>query len=166
MARQSKWRDGNLNWFKPLSFSHVFFSFSYCAQKQTNYFTWLIRSVRCFPFRIEVFTGCSQCRLHTKKKFSVYLAEVETDEDSDFDKEDNGQEDVLELNSSDHENFSEHYTELEEDGDSGNEIVMNSEWLSAIDGVQWRKTKFVLTAIILCRGFLDQNNQRKMWHAL
>ncbi|GBO41620.1 hypothetical protein AVEN_102685-1 [Araneus ventricosus] len=70
--------------------------------------------------QIEVFTGSSQCRLHTKKKLSVYLAEVATDEDSDFDKEDNGPEDILEVNFSDHENFSEHCTELEEDGDSGN----------------------------------------------
>ncbi|GBL73627.1 hypothetical protein AVEN_230633-1 [Araneus ventricosus] len=49
-----------------------------------------------------------------------FLAEVETDEDSDSDIEGNGHEDVLEENFSDHESFSEHYTESEEDGDSGN----------------------------------------------
>ncbi|GBO11947.1 hypothetical protein AVEN_242916-1, partial [Araneus ventricosus] len=46
-------------------------------------------------------------RLHT------LLAEVETDEDSDFD---NGHEKIFEDNLSDHENFSGHYP----DGDSGN----------------------------------------------
>ncbi|GBL83873.1 hypothetical protein AVEN_176797-1, partial [Araneus ventricosus] len=44
------------------------------------------------------------------------LAEVETDEDPDFEGEDNGSEDV-----SDHESFWEHETELEEDGDYENE---------------------------------------------
>ncbi|GBN02826.1 hypothetical protein AVEN_216786-1 [Araneus ventricosus] len=39
------------------------------------------------------------------------LAEVETDEDSNFDNEDNGPEDILEENFSDHESFSEHDTE-------------------------------------------------------
>ncbi|GBL99278.1 hypothetical protein AVEN_129041-1, partial [Araneus ventricosus] len=46
------------------------------------------------------------------------FAEIETDEDSDFD---NGPEDILEENFSDHESFSEHDTKSEEDGDSGNE---------------------------------------------
>ncbi|GBL96403.1 hypothetical protein AVEN_146839-1, partial [Araneus ventricosus] len=49
------------------------------------------------------------------------LAEVETDEDPDFDNEDNGPEDVLEENSSDHKSFCEHDTKSEEGGDSGNE---------------------------------------------
>ncbi|GBL90794.1 hypothetical protein AVEN_215535-1 [Araneus ventricosus] len=64
------------------------------------------------------------------------LAEVETDEDSDFDNEDNGAEDI------DHENFSEHDTESEREGDSGNEEVNNSEWFSSKDSVHWRETKF------------------------
>ncbi|GBM05095.1 hypothetical protein AVEN_210804-1 [Araneus ventricosus] len=48
------------------------------------------------------------------------LAEVETDEDSDFGNEDNGPEDVIEENFSDHESFSDNDTESEADGDSGN----------------------------------------------
>ncbi|GBL88599.1 hypothetical protein AVEN_195604-2-1, partial [Araneus ventricosus] len=42
----------------------------------------------------------------------------------------------------DHESFSEHDTESEENGDSGNEDVNNLEWFLSKDGVQWRKTKF------------------------
>ncbi|GBN97578.1 hypothetical protein AVEN_201563-1 [Araneus ventricosus] len=49
------------------------------------------------------------------------LAEVETDEGSDFENEDNGSENNLEDNFSDRESFCEHDTEWEEDGDSGNE---------------------------------------------
>ncbi|GBN68388.1 hypothetical protein AVEN_86441-1 [Araneus ventricosus] len=41
-----------------------------------------------------------------------------------------------------HESFSEHDTESEEDGDSGNEEINNLEWFSYKDGIQWRKTKF------------------------
>ncbi|GBL95871.1 hypothetical protein AVEN_227118-1 [Araneus ventricosus] len=83
---------------------------------QTSYFERLITTVRCCPFRIEVFTCCSQCRLHTKKKcLRKLLAEVETDEDPDFDNEDNGHENVLEEIFSDHESFCEHDTESEED---------------------------------------------------
>ncbi|GBL73821.1 hypothetical protein AVEN_163938-1, partial [Araneus ventricosus] len=44
-----------------------------------------------------------------------------TDEYPDFDNEDNGPENVLEDNFSDHKSFCEHDTESEEDGDSGNE---------------------------------------------
>ncbi|GBM89918.1 hypothetical protein AVEN_73905-1, partial [Araneus ventricosus] len=55
------------------------------------------------------------------------LAEVETDEDSDFGNEDNGPEDDLEENFSDRESFSEHDTEPEEDEDSLNEEVNSSE---------------------------------------
>ncbi|GBN60642.1 hypothetical protein AVEN_28771-1 [Araneus ventricosus] len=63
------------------------------------------------------------------ERLSKLLAEVETDEDPDFDNEDNGPEDHLEENFSDHESFGEHDTESEEDGDSGNEEGNNSEWL-------------------------------------
>ncbi|GBO05257.1 hypothetical protein AVEN_157488-1 [Araneus ventricosus] len=97
---------------------------------------------RYFPFRIDVFTCCSQCRLHTKKKWerlSKLLAEVETDEDPDFD---NGSEDVLEETFSDHESFCDHDTESEEDGDSGNEDVNNLELFSSKEGIECRKTKF------------------------
>ncbi|GBO11388.1 hypothetical protein AVEN_119189-1 [Araneus ventricosus] len=66
------------------------------------------------------------------------LAEVETDEDSDFDKEDNGPEEVLEENFSDHEIFSEHATKSEKGGDSENEEVNNSKWFASNCGVQNR----------------------------
>ncbi|GBL91908.1 hypothetical protein AVEN_164214-1 [Araneus ventricosus] len=66
-------------------------------------------------------------RLHT------FFAEVETDEDPDFD---NGEEDVLEDNFSDHESFSEHDTEMDEDGDSGNQEGKTLKWFSSKDGVQ------------------------------
>ncbi|GBN10730.1 hypothetical protein AVEN_208153-1 [Araneus ventricosus] len=49
------------------------------------------------------------------------LAEIETDEDSDFQNEDNGPENNLENNFSNHEIFSEHDTESEEDADFRNE---------------------------------------------
>ncbi|GBO07190.1 hypothetical protein AVEN_274885-1 [Araneus ventricosus] len=66
------------------------------------------------------------------------LAEVETDEDPDFDNEDNGcLEDILSY----HESFSEHDTMSEEDGDSGNEDVNNVELFSSKEGTEWRETK-------------------------
>ncbi|GBO24073.1 hypothetical protein AVEN_194022-1, partial [Araneus ventricosus] len=49
------------------------------------------------------------------------LAEVETDENPDFDNEVNGPGDVLEEIFSDHKSFCEHDTESEENGDSGKE---------------------------------------------
>ncbi|GBM49549.1 hypothetical protein AVEN_15710-1 [Araneus ventricosus] len=64
------------------------------------------------------------------------IAEIETAEDSDFDNEDNGPEDILEENFSDRASFSEHDTESEEDGDSGNEEVNNSECFSSKEGVK------------------------------
>ncbi|GBN73303.1 hypothetical protein AVEN_128603-1 [Araneus ventricosus] len=56
-----------------------------------------------------------------KEMESLYklLAEVETNEDSDFDNEYNGPEDVLKKNFSDHESFRKHDMESEEDGGSG-----------------------------------------------
>ncbi|GBN16381.1 hypothetical protein AVEN_27740-1 [Araneus ventricosus] len=60
------------------------------------------------------------------------LAEVETDEDPDFD---NGPGDVSEESFSDDESFCEHDTELEEDGDAGNEDVNNLELLSSKEGI-------------------------------
>ncbi|GBM98996.1 hypothetical protein AVEN_133368-1 [Araneus ventricosus] len=70
------------------------------------------------------------------------LAEVETDEEQDFDNEDNGLEDVLDEIFSDHESFCEHDTESEEDEDSGNKYVNNLELFSSKEGIEWRKTKF------------------------
>ncbi|GBO06963.1 hypothetical protein AVEN_133197-1 [Araneus ventricosus] len=69
------------------------------------------------------------------------LAEVEIDENSDFDNEDNGSEDVLEEIFSDHESFCEHGTESEEDGDSGNGDVNNLKFFVSKEGIEWRKTK-------------------------
>ncbi|GBN20986.1 hypothetical protein AVEN_263903-1 [Araneus ventricosus] len=89
------------------------------------------------------------------------LAEDETNEDSDFDNEDNGPEDVLEENFSDHESFSEHDTKSEEDGDFGNEEVNNSEWFSSEDGVQWGKRKFRQN-IRMCLAYLGQKYQRRI----
>ncbi|GBO19745.1 hypothetical protein AVEN_187129-1 [Araneus ventricosus] len=119
----------------------------------------LIRSVRCFSFRIEVFNCFSQCRLHTKKKWSAYVNEVETDDDPDFDEEDNGPEDVLEENFSDHDNFSEHDAESEEDVDSGNEETNNKEWFSSKDGVQWRK--FRQNIRTLCHNIVSRLPETK-----
>ncbi|GBN15596.1 hypothetical protein AVEN_24259-1 [Araneus ventricosus] len=64
------------------------------------------------------------------ERLQKLLAEVETDEDTDFDNEYNGPEDVLKEFFSDHESFCEHDTESEEDGDSGNEDVNNLELFS------------------------------------
>ncbi|GBM10524.1 hypothetical protein AVEN_109321-1 [Araneus ventricosus] len=83
---------------------------------QTSYFTRLITSARCCPFRIEVYTSRSQCRLRKEKKWSVYkhfflklkLMKIQT-----LTMKAMGPEDVLEENFSDHESFSEHDTELE-----------------------------------------------------
>ncbi|GBM15068.1 hypothetical protein AVEN_150086-1 [Araneus ventricosus] len=72
--------------------------------------------------------------------FRRLLAEVETDEDPDFDNEDNGPEE--EEIFSDHESFCELDTESEEDGDSRNEDVNNLELFSSKEGIEWRKTKF------------------------
>ncbi|GBM49059.1 hypothetical protein AVEN_155818-1 [Araneus ventricosus] len=67
-------------------------------------------------------------------------AEVETDEDADFD---NGPEDGLEDTFSVRESFSKYDTELVEkigmNGNSGNEEVNNTERFSSEDGVKWRK---------------------------
>ncbi|GBM60008.1 hypothetical protein AVEN_99946-1 [Araneus ventricosus] len=64
------------------------------------------------------------------------LAELETDEHSDFDNEDKGPEDVLEENFKDHGSLIDHDTESEKVGDSGNEEMINSELFLSKDGVQ------------------------------
>ncbi|GBN28574.1 hypothetical protein AVEN_200514-1 [Araneus ventricosus] len=71
------------------------------------------------------------------ERLHKFLAEVETDDDSDFD---NGPEDGLEENFSEHESFCE--AESEEDEDSEHEEANNSEWFSSKDGVQWKRTIF------------------------
>ncbi|GBL89887.1 hypothetical protein AVEN_241292-1 [Araneus ventricosus] len=76
------------------------------------------------------------------ERFRKLLAEVETDEDPDFENGDNEPEDVLAEIFSDHESFYEHDKELEEDGDSINEDVNNLELFSSKEGIEWRKTKF------------------------
>ncbi|GBM94822.1 hypothetical protein AVEN_26533-1 [Araneus ventricosus] len=72
------------------------------------------------------------------ERLRKFLAEVETDEDPDFDNEANGPEDVLDDIFSDHESFCEHDTESE----SGNEEANNLELFSSKGGIEWRKTKF------------------------
>ncbi|GBO40913.1 hypothetical protein AVEN_236930-1 [Araneus ventricosus] len=67
---------------------------------QTSYFKRLITSVRCCPFRIEVFTCCSQLTMLTSyekemKLLRKLLAEIEADKESDFD---NGPEDIVAQN--------------------------------------------------------------------
>ncbi|GBL98385.1 hypothetical protein AVEN_187724-1 [Araneus ventricosus] len=52
------------------------------------------------------------------------LAEIEIDEDSDFENEDNGLGNNLEDNFSNYDSFCEHDMESEDDGDSGNEEVI------------------------------------------
>ncbi|GBM93340.1 hypothetical protein AVEN_213001-1 [Araneus ventricosus] len=83
------------------------------------------------------------------------LAEVETDEDPNFDNEDNGPEDILEETFPDQESFNEHDTESEEDGDSGNEEMNNSEWFSSKDGVHWWRTKFMQNIRTRCHNIVS-----------
>ncbi|GBM04243.1 hypothetical protein AVEN_41052-1 [Araneus ventricosus] len=102
-----------------------------------------MRPARCFPCRTEVFICFSQCRLHTKKKWSVYvnfllklkLIKIQTLTVKTMDLQ-------MFLQRIFNESFSEHDTESEDEGDSGNEEVNNSEWFASKDSVQWRKTKF------------------------
>ncbi|GBO18032.1 hypothetical protein AVEN_13095-1 [Araneus ventricosus] len=77
------------------------------------------------------------------------LAEVETDEDPDFDNEDPGldNEDIrpgddLEEILSDHESFCEFDTESEEDGDSGNEDANNLNFFLQIRPLSGEETNF------------------------
>ncbi|GBM98295.1 hypothetical protein AVEN_42740-1 [Araneus ventricosus] len=82
------------------------------------------------------------------------LAEVETNEDPDFDYENNGREYVLEDIFSDHESFIDHVKKSEEGGDSGNEDVNNLEWFSSKDGLQSWKTKFMQN--IRCHNIMSR----------
>ncbi|GBN87606.1 hypothetical protein AVEN_79573-1 [Araneus ventricosus] len=86
------------------------------------------------------------------------LDEVETDEDSDFDNEDNGPQDVLEEISSDHESFCERDTDSE-DGDSEFEDVNNLKLFPSKGGIEWRKTKCRNTAV--GRRFITRANLHK-----
>ncbi|GBL95931.1 hypothetical protein AVEN_227156-1 [Araneus ventricosus] len=99
----------------------------------TSYFELLITSVRCFSLRIEVFTCCSQCRFHTKKKWNVhgnFLLKLKLLNIQTLTMKPMGPEDVSEEIFSEHESFCEHDTESEEDGGSGNRDVNNSELFS------------------------------------
>ncbi|GBM82768.1 hypothetical protein AVEN_259905-1 [Araneus ventricosus] len=88
------------------------------------------------------------------------LTEVESEEDTDFDNEDNRPEDVLEENFSDHESFSEHDTELEEDGDSGNEY--NVTWNGFHQKMAYSGGKQnlgrIFVVVLFCRSYLEQND--------
>ncbi|GBN70424.1 hypothetical protein AVEN_227427-1 [Araneus ventricosus] len=76
------------------------------------------------------------------KRLRKLLAQVETNEDPNFDNEDNGSEDLLEVIFSDHESFCKQDTESEEDGDFESEDVNDLELFSSKESIQWRKTKF------------------------
>ncbi|GBN48067.1 hypothetical protein AVEN_150133-1 [Araneus ventricosus] len=95
------------------------------------------------------------------------LAEVETDEDPDFDNEDNAPEDVLEEIFSDHESFCEHDTEPEEDGDFGNEDGNNLEQKLFIkighkkSGKKQKNLVTIFVLIIVHRAYLEQKDERK-----
>ncbi|GBN48344.1 hypothetical protein AVEN_259017-1 [Araneus ventricosus] len=98
---------------------------------QTSYFQRLMRYARCFPCRIEVFIGFSLCRLHTQKKFSVnvnFLLKLKLIKIQTLTVKTMNLKMFLKLIF--HESFSEHDTESEEDGYSGNEEVNNLEWFS------------------------------------
>ncbi|GBM57617.1 hypothetical protein AVEN_216362-1 [Araneus ventricosus] len=72
------------------------------------------------------------------ERLRICPAEVETDEDLDFDSEDKGPEDILEEIFSNHGSFSEHDTESEEDRDSEKEKVNSSEWMASNGIKRWR----------------------------
>ncbi|GBN17088.1 hypothetical protein AVEN_108153-1 [Araneus ventricosus] len=76
------------------------------------------------------------------KRLRKLLVEVVTDEDPNFDNECNGPEDDLEAIFLDHETFSKHDSESEENRDSGNVVVNNLQLFSSKEGIEWRKTKF------------------------
>ncbi|GBN19463.1 hypothetical protein AVEN_210323-1 [Araneus ventricosus] len=81
------------------------------------------------------------------------LSEIETDEDSDFD---NGPENILEKNFSDHASFSERDTESEEDGYFRNEEGNNWKWFTSNDGVKWRKANFKQDIRTLCHNIVSR----------
>ncbi|GBN03634.1 hypothetical protein AVEN_198019-1 [Araneus ventricosus] len=86
---------------------------------------------------------CSRAEAEKEtERLRKLLAEIETDEDPDFDNEGNGHEDVLEDIFSDHENFCEHNMESEKDGDSGNEDVNNLELFPSKEGTEYKTAKF------------------------
>ncbi|GBO17210.1 hypothetical protein AVEN_23-1 [Araneus ventricosus] len=76
------------------------------------------------------------------ERLRKFLAEIETDEDPDFDNEHNIPEDILEEIFTYHESFCENDTESEGDGDSGNVDANNLELFSSKEGIEWRLTKF------------------------
>ncbi|GBN41453.1 hypothetical protein AVEN_35503-1 [Araneus ventricosus] len=100
--------------------TYVNFLLKLKLMKILNFLSFLNRSIYLL---LTVPTSYEKEMEHLRK----LLAEIETVEDSDFDNEGNGPEDIVEENLSDHESFSEHDTESEEDGESGNEEMNNSE---------------------------------------
>ncbi|GBL75691.1 hypothetical protein AVEN_154999-1 [Araneus ventricosus] len=85
------------------------------------------------------------------------LAEVETDEDPDLDKEDNGPDNILKHIFSDHESLCEHDTESQEDRDSGNCVHQKR----ALSGEKQNLGR-IFVVKISCRTYLEQKDQRKM----
>ncbi|GBM81517.1 hypothetical protein AVEN_227771-1 [Araneus ventricosus] len=94
-----------------------------------------------------------------KKKWSSY---VNFFLKSDFDKEYNGTEDILEEMFPNHESFSENDTESEEDNilEMKKGITRNGFHQNMAYRTTFRQ-KFVLVVKILCRAYLEQKGQRK-----
>ncbi|GBO35731.1 hypothetical protein AVEN_148168-1 [Araneus ventricosus] len=86
------------------------------------------------------------------------LAEVESDEDTDFDNEDNGPGDVLEENLSDHENFSEHDTVMSMENRFPAMLVL---WL----GREFYKVKHEVTGNA-CSGIPDLATILATWREI
>ncbi|GBM24725.1 hypothetical protein AVEN_141800-1 [Araneus ventricosus] len=104
---------------------------SVCSTSQLFHAADNVSSSLSFPNRSIYFLLATPTSYEKEiERLRKLFAEVETEGDSDFDNEDNGPEDILEENFSNHESFSEYDKESEEDGDSGNEEVNNSEWFS------------------------------------
>ncbi|GBM49552.1 hypothetical protein AVEN_1885-1 [Araneus ventricosus] len=89
------------------------------------------------------------------------LAEVETVQNPDIDKGNNGLGGVLEEIFFDHDSFYEHDTESEKAGDSGNnDVIWNSFHQNRALSGEKQNLGRIFVVIILCR--FEQKDQRKM----
>ncbi|GBL72113.1 hypothetical protein AVEN_163408-1 [Araneus ventricosus] len=84
---------------------------SVCSTSQLFHAADNVSSLLSFPNRSIYFLLTTPISYEKEmERLRKLLAGVKTDEDSDFENEDNGPEDNLEDNFSNHENFSEHDT--------------------------------------------------------
>ncbi|GBO07422.1 hypothetical protein AVEN_20858-1 [Araneus ventricosus] len=90
-----------------------------------------------------------------RERLRKLFAELETDEDSDFDNKGNRPDDILEEKFSNHESFSEYDTESEEDGDSGHGEVNNSEWFASKLAYKEEKQNLGTIIRIRCRNIVS-----------